>query len=58
MSFALAAKSLMETVFDGEKISHPVSSSIAQVAYLIALLSYVLLVVVWLFHVVWRRGRQ
>lgn len=58
MSFALAAKSLIETVFDGEKLSRPVSSSIAQVAYLIALLSYGLLAVVWLFHVVRRRDCQ
>ncbi|KQB58283.1 MULTISPECIES: hypothetical protein [Acidovorax] len=58
MSFALAAKALMETVFDVKKISRPVSSPIAQVAYLIALLSHVLLAVVWLFHVVRRRGRQ
>lgn len=57
MSLTLAAKALLETVFDGENLSRPVASPMAQGAYLIALLSYAWLALVWLAHALRRRGR-
>jgi hypothetical protein len=58
MTSALAAKALTDTVFDGEKLTRPVTSSFAQWAYLGALLSYVLLAAIWLLHALRHRARH